>query len=119
MANDSRGDRSWLVPAILIAVVILVMVGANHYIPELYDKPNGAGEFGDMFGGVNALFSGLAFAGVIYAILLQRRELQLQREELALTRDVIEIGSQPFRQSVRGHRVRIIRMQAEGFGLGS
>jgi hypothetical protein len=27
--------------------------------------------------------------------------------------DAIEIGSQPFRQSVRGHRVRIIRMQAE------
>jgi hypothetical protein len=86
MANDSRGDRVWLVPAILIVVVILVMVGANFYIPELYDKPNGAGEFGDMFGGVNALFSGLAFVGVIYAILLQRRELQLQREELALTR---------------------------------
>ncbi len=33
--------------------------------------------------------------------------------------DVIEIGSQPFRQSVRGHRVRIIRMKAESPGMGS
>ncbi|HXH11753.1 MAG TPA: hypothetical protein VNP04_18570 [Alphaproteobacteria bacterium] len=39
-----------------------------------------------MFGSISALFSGLAFAGLIYAILLQKRELGLQREELELTR---------------------------------
>jgi hypothetical protein len=44
------------------------------------------GTFGDMFGAVNALFSGFAFLGVTYAILLQRTELSLQREELTLTR---------------------------------
>ena len=33
--------------------------------------------------------------------------------------DVIEIGSQPFRQGVLGHRVRIIRMQAEKPVMGS
>lgn len=43
--------------------------------------------FGDMFGAVNALFSGLAFAGVIIAILLQREELKLQRKELTQTRE--------------------------------
>jgi hypothetical protein len=45
------------------------------------------GQFGDVFGSVNALFSGLAFAGLIYAILLQRTELALQREELKLQRE--------------------------------
>lgn len=44
------------------------------------------GQFGDIFGAVNALFSGLAFAGVIFAILLQREDLELQRQELSLTR---------------------------------
>jgi hypothetical protein len=44
------------------------------------------GAFGDMFGAINALFSGLAFAGIIFTILLQREELKLQREELKLTR---------------------------------
>jgi hypothetical protein len=39
-----------------------------------------------MFGAVNALFSGLALAGVVCAILLQREELKLQRAELELTR---------------------------------
>jgi hypothetical protein len=39
-----------------------------------------------MFGAVNSLFSALAFAGVIYTILLQREELALQRLELEQTR---------------------------------
>jgi Putative phage abortive infection protein len=38
------------------------------------------------FDPLNTLFSGLAFWGVIYAILLQRNELALQRKELELTR---------------------------------
>jgi hypothetical protein len=42
------------------------------------------GQFGDIFGGVNALFTGLAFAGIIYTILLQRHELEVQRTELRL-----------------------------------
>jgi hypothetical protein len=62
------------------------MAATGRWIPHRYGEPAGAGEFGDMFGGLNALFSGFAFVGLIYAILLQRRELQLQREELEDTR---------------------------------
>lgn len=40
-----------------------------------------------MFGAVNALFSGLAMAGVIYAVFLQREELSLQRQELKAQRE--------------------------------
>jgi uncharacterized protein (DUF3084 family) len=39
-----------------------------------------------MFGATNALFSALAFAGVLYTIHLQREELGLQRQELEQTR---------------------------------
>ncbi len=49
-------------------------------------KPEDRGTFGDMFGAANALFSGFALLGVIYAILLQRQELKYQRKELELTR---------------------------------
>jgi hypothetical protein len=45
------------------------------------------GTFGDMFGSVNALFSGLALGGIIFTIHLQKKELKLQRKELSLTRD--------------------------------
>jgi len=43
-----------------------------------------------MFGVVNALFSGLALAGVIFTIFLQSKELSLQRDELKQTRSVFE-----------------------------
>jgi hypothetical protein len=56
----------------------------------LFDSWQTRGTVGDSFGAVNALFSGLAFAGVIYALNLQRRELKSQREEMLATRRVSE-----------------------------
>ncbi|MBX2819367.1 MAG: hypothetical protein KTR29_06780 [Rhodothermaceae bacterium] len=54
------------------------------------EAPADRAYFGDMFGVVNTLFSGLAFAALIYAILLQQKgldqntqALQLQAQELA------------------------------------
>lgn len=45
------------------------------------------GTFGDMFGSVNSLFSGLALGGIIFTIFLQKKELKLQRKELRETRN--------------------------------
>lgn len=55
------------------------------------DNSTERGTFGDQFGAVNALFSGLAFAGLIYTIILQRRDLALQRQDLALQRKELEL----------------------------
>jgi len=57
------------------------------------------GQFGDLFGAVNATFSGLAFAGLIYAILLQREDLVLQRSELELTRQELKRSAAAQEQS--------------------
>ena len=42
-------------------------------MPEIGDSEK-QGQFGDQFGAVNALFSGLAFAGLIFTIILQKKE---------------------------------------------
>jgi len=42
--------------------------------------------FGDTFGFINSLFSGLALAAIIFTIYLQKNELELQRKELKFTR---------------------------------
>jgi len=42
---------------------------------------------GDKFTALTGLFTALAFAALIYATWLQRRELALQRQELSLTRE--------------------------------
>mgnify|MGYP000514631562 CR=1 len=56
------------------------------------------GQLGDLFGGVNAIFSGLALAGVVTAVILQSEELKLQREELELQRAELTLSREEFRR---------------------
>ena len=74
----------WIL-GIIFAIAIIATWGYSWYYlceKSTLTQWSERGTFGDMFGAVNALFSGLAFVGVIIAILLQRQELQLQRTEL-------------------------------------
>lgn len=71
---------------ILILVVLAIQAVCGWMIFLSFGNWSDRGTFGDMFGAVNTLFSGLAFAGVIYAIILQKKELALQRQELEETR---------------------------------
>ena len=49
-----------------------------------YEGTQTSGPAGDKFGGITALFSGLAFAGLVFTLFVQKKELQYQRQELAL-----------------------------------
>lgn len=51
-----------------------------------------SGQFGDTFGPLTSLFSGLAFCGIIISLYLQHDDIKLQRLELKLQR--IEIHKQ-------------------------
>ena len=65
----------------MLTIVIVAFV-ANFSLVFTHYSKDARGTFGDQFGAVNALFSGLAFAGLIYTIILQRRDLKLQRQEM-------------------------------------
>lgn len=54
------------------------------WLPSIFPRADGnnLGAFGDTFGALNALFSGMAFAGIIISIILQSKELRETREEL-------------------------------------
>ena len=73
------------------------------------------GQFGDMFGTVNSLFAGLAFAGVLYTIFLQRNELALQRKELVLTRTQLtrSAAAQEKSEEALAEQVEALRMTAK------
>ncbi|BBM87103.1 pentapeptide repeat-containing protein [Candidatus Uabimicrobium amorphum] len=77
-------------------IFISIVGGVVFYICLLYLvlDMDSAAKFGDAFGAVNALFSGLAFAGVLVALFYQRNELALQREELKLTRLEMKSGNE-------------------------
>ena len=64
----------WLAYAFLI----------DNFIPSQTDR----GLFGDQFGALNTLFSGLAFAIIIVALFLQRKEFSAQLDEIRKTQKI-------------------------------
>ncbi len=58
--------------------------------PKGLDSISKRGLFGDSWGGVNAIVSAFAFAGVIVTLFLQNRDLNLQRKEMARQREEFE-----------------------------
>ena len=89
-AEKSTTRRGFTVLTIVGVIATLALIEAGVY--SIFDEWPIRGLVGDMFGVGNAIFSALAFAGLILAIYLQNKELGLQREELKLTR--IEVKEQ-------------------------
>ena len=79
--EEKETTKMW--PFYLLAAFVIIICVLCYFI--LKDNPK-RGTFGDMFGSVNALFSGIALAGIIFTIYLQKEELRLQRLELKETR---------------------------------
>lgn len=76
--KDEMGiDRSLFGWGVLGLVIIWLLSGVFVYIT--WEQGN-RGEIGDMFGAINALFSGLALIGVVIAIILQKKELEETRD---------------------------------------
>lgn len=69
---------------------MVLLLWALNWVTSAFMEPAERGVFGDQFGAVNALFSGLAFAGVIYAISLQRHEVRMLHEELERSKEILE-----------------------------
>jgi len=95
----------------LFVTVVTVWIVAWLVIINVLPDWNNRGLFGDMFGSVNSLFAGLAFAGVIYTILLQRNELALQRQELILTRAQLTRSAKAQEQSEEALREQVETLQ--------
>ncbi len=76
----------WYVFVSALLVITVVWIFSYFAIMNVSsDCQEAAGQTGDTFGAVNALFSGFAFTGIIFTILIQSKELRMQREELELT----------------------------------
>ena len=98
--QNIEGTKSLLWIWIVIAIIgVIAMWSLSWWLISKYiDDPTNQGSFGDMFGAVNALFSGLAFAGLIVTLLYQKEELKLQREELRETRNELNAQKLEFQE---------------------
>lgn len=73
-----------------LIIIFILWVGSWVYVDTTYQTGinylSDRGTFGDKFGFINSLFSGLALTGIIISIYFQQIELKLQRDELSETR---------------------------------
>lgn len=97
----------WKIPLIIVFFAWLV----SGFLIWFVFSPQNRGVVGDMFGAVNALFSGLAFAGLILTMWMQRQELTLQRNELELTREEMALA----RKEAEGQK-KALEKQADFLG---
>ena len=78
----------WLLWASSLGHKVVALWGGT---TDAETKLSAAGQFGDMFGGVNALFTALAFSAVAWSAFMQRREMKMQRDELQAQREQLEL----------------------------
>lgn len=123
-ATSWRSGLGWVLLFLLVCAAwyvyprVLAVVFPSFI--ESTSQPTERGVFGDSFGALNALFAGLAFAGLICAIFLQRKELryqreelQLQRKELCLTRQELQRSAEAQEKSVQALQKQVEQAKAE------
>jgi hypothetical protein len=108
--NESKDDINYRPLQISFIAVFIIWVLSFVVALAGMDNWDDRGNFGDSFGGINALFSGFAFAGIIYTILLQKKELTLQRQELADTRIELRRAADAQERSERAFQKQIEMM---------
>ncbi len=87
--NFRNGDHVGIFTLMCLCIAAVWLVWPSivaYFYKELEDQ----GQFGDLFGGLNAIFTAFAFAAVFWTGRMQKEELALQRNELALQRDEIK-----------------------------
>lgn len=82
-AQDRTLDRKTWSLFLKVSLLVIGTWGASAMLLVLLvDDFSKSGTFGDSFGVLNTLFSGLAFAGIIVTVKMQNDEMREQRKEL-------------------------------------
>ena len=76
----------------------------KHYFSVIAER----GQFGDIFGSINALFSGLAFSGLIYTIFLQREEISKLEKSQKESEKILKAQAFSLEQSAKLSAISIL-----------
>lgn len=84
--NESKIENHLSIFIKFAAGLTIFSIAFPFIVNYFFDDWTKSGTFGETFGALDGLFSGLALAGVIVTILIQKSELENQRLELQLQR---------------------------------
>jgi len=97
---------SFLIVFFIFLIYLTVLIVLTWPISELSIGKSGV--FGDSFGALTALFTGLAFAGTLRTIQMQNEELSLQRQEIRQNRYEFERTASAQEKTVRLTAITIL-----------
>jgi len=80
-----KSKSLYLVIVLIPVIIISAYTASMLFLTETNWKSN-PGTFGDSFGIINALFTGLAFSGLIVTIMLQYEAIKIQQQDLQESR---------------------------------
>jgi len=90
MNVQSQQKTSWL-PTLIAVSFVLVFIALNWILPIFFLKKwDDRGAFGQLFGPVTALFTGIGIVGLVYTIRLQQTQIEINRQSQAETQKTIE-----------------------------
>ena len=90
--TENKASALWVFGGVICLWLFWSFAGqwvAHLLVGTKTEQLGAAGQFGDMFGSLNALFTALAFAAVFWSATMQRREMEMQRTELKLQREAL------------------------------
>jgi len=91
---------TWIV-LLVIGLILWIFMAYYYLMFKLFASWDQRALFGDSFGALNALISGLTLAGLVATLSLQIREVRLQSQELQLQRrEIAEQSDQLQRQAM-------------------
>ena len=102
-------------------LIVAVFVGYFAAVIWLTKYPNGPGEFGDTFGGLNALVAALAFSAIVFTIYQQKVSIGKQQESIDQQRESINLQSEELKLNTKelaasanalNEQVRLMRLSA-------
>ena len=101
------------IASVVAGAIVILWLCYGLWLRWMSTAPMSAADFGNAFGALGTLFSGLAFAGLIYTILLQREDLELQREDLRLQRQELELTRAELAKAAEAQKrsVRLLKKQ--------
>ena len=114
--SKNSSDKPWVRVLLTCLGIVGLWIWVSFWVFPLWVSDSDVrSEWGESFGGINALFSGLAFACMFWAVYFQIKELQFQRIELQNTRK--EIKGQKEQLSLQNKTLRRQNFESSFFQL--
>lgn len=98
---------------IFVGLICFLILWGVWIFPWLVCDVEERGQWGDSFGSINALFTGLAFACMFYAIRQNSKQLQQNNEQLEIQQEELKIQIEELQETRKEIRAQTKQLQAQ------